>query len=81
LVFLPTYCPKGNPIERAFGDVHDEGRRNHRRKRRRDLVADVKKDLQVNGPWQYKLSEIYYAPEVTAGVEQMAAEVRLKAAA
>jgi transposase len=81
LVFLPTYCPKANPIERAFGDVHDKCTRNHRRKRLRDLVADVVKHLRVNGPWQYKLSAIYYTPEVTAAVEQMAAEERLKAAA
>jgi transposase len=81
LVFLPTYCPRANPIERAFGDVHDKCTRNHKRKRLRDLVADVVKHLQVNGPWQYKLSAIYYAAEVTAVVEQMAAEERLKAAA
>lgn len=81
LVFLPTYCPKANPIERAFGDVHDKCTRNHRRKRLRDLVADVVKHLRVNGPWQYKLSAIYYTPEVTAAVEQMAAEERLKVAA
>lgn len=81
LVYLPTYCPKANPIERAFGDVHDKCTRNHRRKRLRDLVADVVKHLRVNGPWQYKLSTIYYTPEVTAAVEQMAADAKLKAAA
>jgi transposase len=81
LVFLPTYCPKANPIERAFGDVHDKCTRNHKRKRLRDLVTDVVEHLQVNGPWQYKLSEIYYEPEVTAAVNKMAAEERLKAAA
>jgi len=81
LVYLPTYCPKANPIERAFGDVHDKCTRNHKRKRLRDLVGDVIKHLQVNGPWQYKLSEIYYAPEITAAVEHMAAKERLKAAA
>jgi transposase len=58
LVYLPTYCPKANPIERAFGDVHDKCTRNHQRKRLRDLVADVIKHLQVNGPWQYKLSAV-----------------------
>jgi transposase len=81
LVYLPTYCPKANPIERAFGDVHDKCTRNHKRKRLRDLVEDVKKHLCVNGPWQYKLSEIYYRPEVTAVVEQIAAKERLKVAA
>ncbi len=81
LVYLPTYCPKANPIERAFGDVHDKCTRNHKRKRLRDLVDDVIEHFQVNGPWQYKLSEIYYEPEVTAAVEKMAAEERLKVAA
>jgi transposase len=81
LVFLPTYCPKANPIERAFGDVHDKCTRNHKRKRLRDLVADVEKHLHVNGPWQYQLSAIYYEPEVTAAMEKIAAEEKLKEAA
>ncbi len=41
LVYLPSYCPRANPIERAFGDVHDKCTRNHKRKRLRDLVGDV----------------------------------------
>ena len=49
-VYLPTYCPKSNPIERAFGDVQDECTRNHRHQRLRDLVGDVIKHLHVNGP-------------------------------
>jgi hypothetical protein len=28
-VYLPTYCPKANPIEQAFGDGHDKRTRNH----------------------------------------------------
>jgi putative transposase len=68
LLFLPTYCPRANPIERAFGDVHDKCTRNHTRKRIWHLVQDVKQHLRVNGPWQYALSEIYYTPEVTAAV-------------
>ena len=81
LVYLPTYCPKANPIERAFGDAHDKCTRNHQRKRLQDLVADVIKHLEVNGPWRYKLSALYYEPEVTAVVEKMAAEESLKLAA
>jgi hypothetical protein len=50
LLFLPTYCPRANPIERAFGDVHDCCTRNHQRTRLRDLVADVETHLQGNGP-------------------------------
>jgi putative transposase len=81
LLFLPTYCPRANPIERAFGDVHDCCTRNHRRKRLPDLVADVEEHLQVNGPWPYKLSEVYYEPAVTAAVEKLAAEEQAKVAA
>jgi len=38
LLWLPMYCPRANPIERAFGDVPDKCTRNHKRQRRRDLV-------------------------------------------
>jgi len=71
LVFLPGYCPRANPIERAFGDVHDKCTRNHKRRQLPELVADVKEHLRWNGPWRYRLSEIYYTPEVTAAVAQM----------
>jgi transposase len=81
LLFLPTYCPRANPIERAFGDVHDCCTRNHRRKHLPDLVADVEEHLHVNGPWLYKLSEIYDEPAVTAAVENIAAKEHAKVAA
>jgi hypothetical protein len=68
VLYLPTYCPRANPIERAFGDVHDKCTRNHTRKRIWHLVKDVHQHLRVNGPWQYALSEIYYTPEVTEAV-------------
>jgi len=73
LLYLPTYCPRANPIERAFGDVHDKCTRNHLRKRLWHLVGDVKQHLRVNGPWRYALSEIYYTPEVTAAVATLQA--------
>jgi transposase len=66
LLYLPTSCPAANPIERAFGDVHDNCTRNHTRKRIWHLVEDVKQHLRVNGPWRYALSKIYYTPAVTA---------------
>jgi transposase len=71
LLYLPTYCPDANPIERAFGDVHDKCTRNHTRKRIWHLVGDVKQHLRVNGPWCYALSELYYTPEVTAAVNAL----------
>jgi transposase len=73
LLYLPTYCPQANPIERAFGDVHDKCTRNHTRKRIWTLVGDVEQHLAVNGPWPYALSELYYTPEVTVAVEALRA--------
>ena len=64
LIWLPSDCPKANPIERAFGEVHDQCTRNHTRKRLSTLVNDVEQHLVQNGPWKYKRSEIYDAPEV-----------------
>ncbi len=81
LLWLPTYCPRANPIERAFGDVHDKCTRNHKRKRLRDVVQDVEQHLQINGPWRYNLSHLYDAPEVTAAMENIAAEEQPKMAA
>ncbi len=79
--FLPTYCPRAHPIERAFDAVHDKCTRNHQRTRIADLVSDVEPHLSTNGPWKYKLSQLYYTPEVTAAVERMAKEQQLSQAA
>jgi len=73
LLYLPTYCPRANPIERAFGDVHDKCTRNHTRQRLWHLVQDVKQHLHGNGPWRYALSDLYYTPEVTAAVQTLRA--------
>ena len=81
LLWLPTYCPRANPIERAFGDVHDKCTRNHKRKRLRDVVQDVERHMQHNGPWQYNLSQVYDDPGVTAALEQIAVEAQAKIAA
>ena len=81
LLWLPTYCPRANPIERAYGDVHDCCTRNHRRTRLQDLVADVEDHLHRNGPWQYKLSSLYFEPAVTAAVENIVTEEQSKVAA
>ena len=71
VLYLPTSCPKANPLERAFGDVHDKCTRNHTRNRIWHLVEDVKQHLRVNGPWRDALSELYYTPEVTDAVEAL----------
>lgn len=76
VVFLPTYCPAANPIERVFGDVHDKCTRCHKRKRIRTLVSDVEEHFATNGPWKYALGDVYYEPEVTAAVEALKAADR-----
>ena len=81
LLWLPTYGPRANPIERAVGDVHDRCTRTHTRRRLRDLVADVATPLPVHGPWQSKLSEVYDEPDVTAALEKIAAEEQARVAA
>jgi putative transposase len=81
LLFLPTYGPRANPIERAFGDVHDCCTRNHQRKHLPDLVTDVTEHLHLNGPWKYQRSNLYDEPAVTAAVEKIAAEEHAKTAA
>lgn len=81
LLFLPTYCPQANPIERAFGDVHDQCTRNHQRHRMEDLIGDVEQHFLTNGPWHYKLSHLYYTPEVTTAVDRIAQEQHLLQAA
>lgn len=81
VLWLPTYCPRANPIERAFGDVHDKCTRNHKRKRLRDVVRDVEQHLRQNGPWVYKLSHVYDTPEVTTAVTRITAEHQEKIAA
>lgn len=80
LVFLPAYCPQANPIERAFGDVHDKCTRNHKRAQISELVSDVLWHLKANAPWRYKLSKIYYTPEVDNAMAELAATRKLKVA-
>jgi DDE superfamily endonuclease len=77
LLSLPTYCPRANPMERIFGDAHDKSTRNHKRKRWRDLVADVGRHLDRNGPRPYRLSAIYQEPAVSAARKQLARSQRV----
>jgi putative transposase len=80
ILWLPRYCPRANPIERVFGDVHDKCTRNHQRTRIDELVSDVRWHFKRNGPWRYQLSSIYYTPEVNAAVAGLIAAENLKAA-
>lgn len=79
LVFLPTYCPRANPMERLFGDTHDKVTRHHRRKQIWRLVEDVKRHLAENGPWRYRLSEIYFTAQVTATMQRLRTQAKATA--
>ena len=71
LLFLPAYCPAANPIERAFGHVHDRCTRNHRRRRLRDLIQDVRRHLALSHLPVLELASIYHTPEVDAAVQAL----------
>ena len=81
LLWFPTYCPRAHPLERVCGDLPDKGTRNHKRKRLRDLRQGVEWHVQEHGPWPYKLSHLYDAPEVTAAVEHIGTEQQPRMAA
>ena len=46
LLGLPRYCPKANPIERVFGDLHDQITRNHGHRTLPPLLAEVQRYLR-----------------------------------
>jgi len=81
ILWLPSYCPAANPIERAFGDVHDKVTRNHTRKTLRWLLWDVKQHLAYNGPWKYKLPSIYAEPKVEMELNKLRQASSLELAA
>ena len=74
VLWWPTYCPRANPSERAFGDTPDKVRRNHKRKRLRDLGAAVDRPLDGRGPWPYPLSRLYQEPQITAALQTLQQE-------
>jgi hypothetical protein len=80
-LWLPSYGPRANPLGRAVGDVHEQGTRDHQRKRLRAVVSAVARHRRQNGPWCDTLSRRYDAPAVTAAVERIAAAERVKVAA
>jgi hypothetical protein len=79
--WVPTSGPRANPRERACGDGHATGPRNHQRTRLCAVVSDGERHLGTNGPWVDKVSRVDQEPEVTAVVERITAEGQAKRAA
>lgn len=59
LHFLPPYCPKHNPIERLWRDLHARVTRNHQCKTIRKLMVNVIRFL--NNPWTARRKAILAA--------------------
>jgi len=74
LLWLPTYCPRANLLERVCEDVYDKYPRNHKQQHLRDLIKDIERHVEEHGPLQYKLFHMYGAPEIMEAVEALAAE-------
>lgn len=70
LLRLPCYCPKANPIERIFGDLHDQITRNHRHRTLPSLLAEVQRYLQQHAP-HGRLPSIYHEPAVKSALRRL----------
>lgn len=69
LLFLPRYCPQANPIERVFGDLHNQITRNHQHRSLAPLLADAQRYLQRTVPHGH-LPSIYYEAGVQKALHQ-----------
>ena len=70
LLWLPRYCPKANPIERIFGDLHDRITRNHRHRTLPPLWAEVQRYLRRRAR-HGQLPSIYREPAVKSALRQL----------
>ena len=70
LLWLPRYCPKANPIERVFGDLHDRITRNHRHRTLLSLLAEVQKYLRRRAR-HGQLPSIYREPAVKSALRYL----------
>jgi len=74
LLWLPRYCPQANPIERIFGDLHDQITRNHRHRTLPPLLAEVQRYLRRRAH-HGQLPSIYREPAVKSALRQLQRKV------
>jgi transposase len=70
LLWLPRYCPKANPIERVFGDLHDQITRNHGHRTLPPLLAEVQQYLRRRAR-HGQLPAIYREPAVKSALRHL----------
>jgi transposase len=70
LLWLPCYCPKANPIERIFGNLHDQITRNHCHRTLPPLLAEVQRYLRQRAR-HGQLPSIYHEPAVKSALRQL----------
>jgi transposase len=70
LLWLPSCCPKAHPIERIFGDLHDQITRNHRHQTLPLLLAEVQRYLRRRAH-HGRLPSIYSEPVVKSALRKL----------
>jgi transposase len=70
LLWLPRYCPKANPIERIFGDLHDQITRNHRHRTLPPLLAEAQRYLRCRAH-HGQLPSIYHELAVESALRRL----------
>jgi DDE superfamily endonuclease len=69
-LWLPRYCPKAPPIERVFGDLHDQITRNHHHRTLSPLLAEAQQYLR-RPAHHGRLPSIYYESAVESTVRRL----------
>jgi transposase len=70
LLWLPRYCPKANPIERVFGDLHDQITRNHHHRTLSPLLVEAQQYLRRRAH-HGQLPSIYYESAVASTLRRL----------
>jgi transposase len=81
LLWQPRYCPQANPIERVFGEVHNNCTRNHEHQELAGLVEEVEAYFSESQGWRGTLPSLYYGEAVTQAMAELVHQPSLSTAA
>jgi|SRR5947209_15557095 len=76
-----AYCPQANPIERVFGEVHNNCTRNHQHEESGELVQEVEAYFGGSHGWRGTLPRLYYEEAVTQAMAELVHQPSLSTAA